>query len=416
VEDIISRGEDRPPGRWRRRLVLAAAVVVIGALVLVEHLPHGHSAPRRNAGSASGHVPEQSGFGRLRVEGPATLPPSGITGNVASWGTSARLPRTGAQPEWFWPAEGRFAPILGLPDDRFGYVFTRILGGWAIQPDPPGPAGCGNCTPLAPPGQAGCGDCTRPPAPVLYLADRARRATFAGSASLVAPAAASGTMWLTSYPPGSDLATTPGTAQQYTGTGRPAGAAVRLPAGYGITQGTSRGLLLVSLSLAGPGNSDRLWDPATGKVLRSFDGVVAVSATEVAYEPPCQATCPVHVANLETGRNATIGLPIAETVITGRFSPDGRFLALQVSVPDTGALAMQLEVASLPAGHVYLVPHTFVSSDALDGFGWPGRGDFLVAEFSFSSRVQMALWAPGGPSLAVADLRPSEDPTALVVG
>ena len=45
MEDVISQGDDRrPPSRWRR-LAVASALVVVAALVLVEHLPH--SAPAR---------------------------------------------------------------------------------------------------------------------------------------------------------------------------------------------------------------------------------------------------------------------------------------------------------------------------------------------------------------------------------
>lgn len=399
MEDIISHGDDRPPrgGGARRRLLVAGALIVVAAVVLAEHLPRGHQ-------SSASHVAGRSVPVRLRAEGPAVLQPSGIIGDVVPWTAQARVPRTGARPAWFWPAQGRVAPILGLPGDRFGYVFTRVIGGWAIQPASPGSPGCENndCSPS--PG---------PATPVFYLPDSARRAVLVAKASLVAPAAVPGRIWLTSYPAGADINRTPGLAQQYTGAGTAVGAAVHVPAGYQISQGTTRGLLLVG----GLGNSYQLWDPAGRRVLRGFDGVVAASATAIAYEPPCQLTCPMRVLDLSTGRATALALPAASTVTAGRFSPDGRYLALQVSVGNSlgGASAMQLEVAVMPTGQPVMVPHTFVSSDALAGFGWPD-GDNLVAEFSFSSRVQMALWAPGGPRLAVADVRRSQRPTALVVG
>lgn len=351
------------------------------------------------------------------------LPPSGIIGNTASWAADARLPRTGAHPDWFWPAMGRTAPILGLPSDRFGYVFTRVDGGWAMQPEPPGPAGCGNCTPPAPsPGPAGCGDCTGPPTPVFYLADRAQRAVMVGSASLVAPAAVGGQMWLTTYQPESDLGRTPGVAQLYNASGARIGAPVTLPAGYGIIQGTRRGLLLVSLSLTDQGNAVRLWNPATGTVLRKFSGVVAVNATAVAYAPPCVETCPVQVFNITSGRQVTVKMRPTDTAASAVFSPDGRFLALQIArgngdVGDGGASAVQLEVASAATGRGVVVPQIFVSSDALAAFGWPGSRDDLVAEFSFDGAVQMAFWDPvARGNVAVADIKPTEDPAALVVG
>jgi hypothetical protein len=346
---------------------------------------------------------------RLRVEGPARLPPSGIVGKTAAWDANARLPRAGAHPVWFWPAQDRVAPIRGLPN-RSGYVFTRVSGGWAIQPDAQG--------------SAGCGDCTGPLTPVFYLADRAQTAIMVGSASQVAPAAVNGQMWLTTYPPrlASDLDRTPGVAQQYNGSGARIGAPVTLPAGYGIAQGTPRGLLLESRSQGGEVTTDRLWDPATGKVLRTFDGVVAVSAAAVAYAPPCVATCPVHVFNVQSGREVTVKMRPTDTVTTGVFSPDGRFLALEIArgngdVGDGGASAIQLEVASPATGRAVVVPRIFVSGDALAAVGWPGRRDDLVAEFSFDGAVQMALWDPSvGGDVAVTDIKPNQDPADFVVG
>jgi hypothetical protein len=302
---------------------------------------------------------------------------------------------------------GRVAPVLGLPSSRAGYVFTRLAGGWAVQPDPAGPAACGNCAVLA---------------PVYYLADRARRAVPVGSARLVAPAAADGRMWLTTYPPGSGLGRTRGVAQQYTGSGAKIGAPVALPAGYGITQGTTRGLLLVSLSLGGQGNADRLWNPATGKVLHRFDAVIAVNAAAVAYAPPCARTCPVQVYNVTSGRQVTVKMRPADSVTAGVFSPDGRFLALQISrgngdVSDGGASATQLEVASAATGHAVVVPRIFVSSDAVAAFGWPGSRDDLIAEFRSGSKTQLAFWDPvAGGNVAVADIKPAEDPAAIVIG
>jgi hypothetical protein len=400
VDDIIRHGDDRPPDGTRRRLLLAGALAVVVALLIVEHLPHGDQPGGGGAGQRS--LPT-----RLRVAGPQMLPPSGITGDVVHWTAQARVPRGGARPDWFWPATGRVAPISGLPSDRFGYAFTRVDGGWAIQPD-----------------SGGCGGCAGPLTPVFYLADNARRTIKVGSASRVAPAAVKGRMWLTTYPPrlASDLDRTPGLAQQYDGSGAKIGAPVTLPAGYGIAQGTPRGLLLESLSLADQGNADRLWNPATGKVLHKFYGVVAVSATAVAYAPPCAQTCPVHVFNVTSGRQVTVKMRPTDTVTSGVFSPDGRFLALQIGrgngdVGDGGASAIQLEVASAATGRAVVVPHIFVSSDVLAAFGWPGSRDELVAEFSFDGAVQMASWDPvAGGNVAIADIKPAQDPAALVVG
>lgn len=396
VEDVISQGDDRPPRHGLRRLLAGAALVALAVLVVVRHLPNDHPGSDGPAGR-----PNQPRAGS------SALPPSGIIGKTAAWAPDARLPRSGSSPDWFWPALGRVAPILGLPSARVGYGFTRLAGGWAIQPDPPGQARCANCD---------------APRPIFYLADRARRAVLVTRANKVAPAAVKGQMWLTTYGPGPGTGRRTGIAQRYDGSGAKIGAPVTLPNGYEITQGTRRGLLLVSMSLDGEGNSDQLWNPATGRILHRFNGVVAVNATAVAYAPPCVQTCPVHVFNLASGRQAIVKMRPTDTASAGVFSPDGRFLALEISrgngdVSDDGTSATQLEVASAATGHAMVVPHIFVSSDALAGFGWPGSQDDLVAEFRLDSRVQITFWDPvARGNVAVADINPADDPAALVIG
>jgi hypothetical protein len=55
-------------------------------------------------------------------------------------------------------------------------------------------------------------------------------------------------------------------------------------------------------------------------------------------------------------------------------------------------------------------------SDALVGFGWPADSDSLVAEFSFTTKVQLASWRPGASHLAITVLRPQHSPASLVIG
>jgi hypothetical protein len=403
MEDIISQGADRPPGGWRRKLVVVAALAAVIALVLVEHLPHGAGTSRRHQSAAG---VRRTGHGVSISIPEVPQGPSGIIGSAFPVAAGSRLPRTGAQPDWFWPAKGSIEPIGGLPSDRFGYVFTRVDGGWAIQPDPPGPAGCG--------------DCTGPPVPVYYLGNHAQTATMVGSADQVAPGAASGSLWLTTYPADTGLGRVQGLAREYSGTGATDGPPVRLPAGTAIAAATSRGLLLTSTAVTGQGAVDQLWNPNTRRVTGSFPGVIAASADTIAYLPTCRNSCPVHVLDLVTGHDIALKLTKGNSVTAGVFSPDGRYLALQVSFGDGGdggALAMQLEVATVRTGKLAIVPHTWVSSDALSGFGWSGDGDSLVAELTFSTRVQVAFWSPASAaSLAVTMIRPDQDPTALVLG
>jgi hypothetical protein len=404
MDDIIGQGEGRAAWGWRRRLVLIAALAVVAAIVVAEHLPRGDahrlhpSASIRLYGGAAPIIGLQV---PARQQGP-----SGILGPTSPVEAGIRLPRTGAQPDWFWPAQGGSSrPIGGLPFNHFGYVFTRVGGGWAIQPNPVGPAGCGNC-----PG---------PPVPVYYLGDHVQTAIMTGSATFVAPAATAAAMWLTSFPPGSDLGTATGIAREYSGTGVPRGPAIRLPAGMAIVQATDRGLLLTSMAAGGRQPVDKLWDPVTAKTVRTFTGVIAASPGEVALIPSCAVSCSADVVNLATGRATGFSLRPGSSVTSGYFSPDGRFLALAVSFGDGGdggALAMQLEVATIATGRLLAVPRTWVSSDALDGFGWPGNGDTLVAELTFSTRVQLAVWDTARASLAVTDVSQDQDPAALAVG
>jgi hypothetical protein len=127
----------------------------------------------------------------------------------------------------------------------------------------------------------------------------------------------------------------------------------------------------------------------------------------------------VQVLDLATGRRTAVGLAGASSAANGAFSPDGDFLALELSFyngGDGGALATQLDVASLASDRLTVVPGTWVSSDALAGFGWPAGGDSLIAELSFTTKVQVAAWRPGAARLAVAVIRPGQSSASLIVG
>ncbi len=227
-----------------------------------------------------------------------------------------------------------------------------------------------------------CAGCAGQPATVWFLADGARSVTRLGAASLIAPAASAGAVWLTSYAPGTDTATAAGTAREVNvngGSARP----VRLPPGYVIERGTDRGLLLAQAGQL-PGAAAELWDPATARVVQHFGNVLAAGTGEIAWTSRCAPRCAVELLNLATGKHTEALLPAGKSAARGAFSPDGKFLALQVSFGNTGDggdLAMQLEVAATATGRLTAVPGTGVSSDAVVGFGWPTDRDSLVAEF-----------------------------------
>jgi hypothetical protein len=405
VPDILSqggRGGGGKRGPWPRRLA-AAAVLVLAVVVIVQHLPHSRHSPAR-AARAAGAVSPPAAPGAAEPAAAVATEPDGITGPAWSWPGGLRLPAAGQRPAWFWPGTGQMVPIGGLPPRRSGYEFVRAAGGWAIQ------AGPGT--------QASCDTCAGPQRPVYFLADRAQSVTRVGQADAVAPGAA-GALWLTSYPTDADQRTAAGTAQEVSIAGAPLGPRLRLPAGYLIEQGTDRGLLLAPVASRPGTMADRLWDPAALQASRAFDAVIAASATQIAVAPSCAARCRVQVVNLATGRQVTFELPAGRSAASAAFSPDGRFLAVEVSFTsqaDDGGQAVQLEVVSAAGGRLMAAPGTWASSDALISFGWPASSDSLVAELGFTTKVQLMSWRPGAARLAIAVLKPRQSPASLVIG
>jgi hypothetical protein len=407
MEDIISQGDERRPPSRRRRLVLAAALVAVAALVVAEHLPNHPPAPhhRHLAAPVSDPLPAPGQLSfpvRLRVEGPAMLP-SGLVGPKVVWAGTERLPLTGSQPAWFWPAKGRVRPISGLPSDRYGYAFTEVGGGWAVLPDEVGSASFG------------------PAVPVFFLPNGSRTADMIGVADQVAPAETRHALWLVSYPPHTPLTKAVGLAQEYTTNGLSLGRPVLLPAGHELLRGTKRGLLLTPVGPSEVGQTARLWSPVTSRFATKFNAVVAASADAIAYVAPhCASACAVRVLNLVTGYKLTLLTPPGHTVTSAAFSPDGRYLALEVTAgesSDSSSLEVQLEVAALATGHLTVLPHTWATGDPLTGLGWPGNADRLVVKLNTGSEVQLAFWAPGDRSVTVANLGTNAATGAdLVVG
>jgi len=401
MRDILSQGGDREPSPWLRRLAVVAVLALV-AVVVATHFPRHRPAPAHHAQAAGSESPVSS-------SGPSWTGladgPNGITGQTLPWDGSVRLPITGEQPVWFWPGSDRMTPIGGLPPAMLGYRFTRVAHGWAVQANPAAKPGCGSCAGV--------------PRPVYFLGDSAQSVIQVGLADEVAPGDTAGTIWLTSYPPGADVTTTAGAAREVSVTGAPAGPQIRLPAGLVIDQATSRGLLLTPAAHQAGTAVSRLWDPAIPQFSRTFSGVIAASAREIAWAERCAPRCRVQVLNLKTGRQTEVKLPGASSVANAAFSPDGEFLALEVSFNnggDGGALATQFEVAAVSSGRLTVVPGTWASSDALVGFGWPAASDSLIAELSFTTKVQLALWRPGSTRLTVAVIKPGRNSASLVVG
>jgi hypothetical protein len=250
MEDVISQGEERrPPSRWRR-FAVAAALAVVAALVVVEHLPHASPArPSRHFVTAV----QQARISfpvTIRMQGPVTLPNGTAGPTVVRVGTE-RLALTGPEASWFWPAHGRIRPLSGYSAEQPGYEFTRLDRGWVVVPAEVGSPS---------PGSA---------APVFYLPDGLRTAKLLGVANQVAPAEASNELWLVSYPAHADPTMAVGIARQYTTSGRMVGQPVPLPTGYELLRGTRGGLLLQPVAPSANGTKIMLWSPVTRRFTAS---------------------------------------------------------------------------------------------------------------------------------------------------
>jgi hypothetical protein len=324
-----------------------------------------------------------------------------MTGQPLPPDASLSLLLGGHGPAWLRVATGHAEPVRGLPSSGNGYQFIRIAGGWAAQPFPVDP-GCDNCSPGS--------------LPVYYLADGTRVASRVGVADFAAPAATRGALWLVSYQHGADMRTAAGTAQETSVTGAALGPRLRLPAGYGIDQGTRAGLLLAQ-ALAGSGPVRyELWDPATGRVRRSFVNLIATGPAEIAWMPACTADCRVHVLDLAGGRSWEISLPGRSTASAGAFSPDGQLLALQVTARVTAsgqAAATRLVVATVANGRITAVPGSTVGSGIGVDFGWQPGSQRLIADVPAGTpeqpEWQIAVWQPGDTRISTALARVAEN-------
>jgi hypothetical protein len=408
-DDILSQGDDREPSRWPRHLgmIVAVVAVAVGGVGGIVYLARPHGRPAASAAQPTPLItPSPVPTSR---PGPVASPeftrlpvtPNGIIGKSTPWEDGLRLPISGTQPAWFWPATGRSETIGGLPANDYGYQFTRVGGGWAVQADR---TSCGG------------GDCVTPPSPVWFLGNGAQSATPVGTADSVAPAAGTDALWLTSYFRTASNATATGLAREVSPSGTQLAPSVILPRGAVIDQATDLGLLLVSPSGQTGEWAYTLWDPASRKPILAFNDVIAASATDIAWTSGCAATCRVQVLDLVTGRKTAVELPAGGSAADGSFSPSGRLLALQLSYGPDGGLVRELDVASVATGRLTEVTRTYVTNDTLVDFGWPTEGDNLVAEFAFMPTIQLASWHLGASRLAASVLSAGRAQGSLVVG
>jgi hypothetical protein len=129
TDDILTRGGDREPGRWPGRLA-AMAVLVVLAVVIVAHIPHGGTAqgPAPSAAVTAGPV-QLAGLGSSAA---ALLDRGGwVTGPGLPWAGTFRIPIIGLEPNVGHPARSG-----GRDRHRPGYLlirYMRVGGGSTVQ-------------------------------------------------------------------------------------------------------------------------------------------------------------------------------------------------------------------------------------------------------------------------------------------
>ena len=115
--------------------------------------------------------------------------------------------------------------------------------------------------------------------------------------------------WLTSYPASADPGTAARTTPEASAAGVALGPPVRLPARYVIFQATERGLLLAPVSQRPGTPADELWNPADPKASRTFDAVIAASATRSRGRRRARRRAECGCSTLPPARSSAVELP-----------------------------------------------------------------------------------------------------------
>ena len=176
---------------------------------------------------------------------------------------------------------------------------------------------------------------------------------------------------------------------------------------------TSAGLLVGRLASPGSTGADLLLlDPRTGQPRRRIATgriVVATGDTVVAHLPAgCGLDCPLAVTDLTGGRSRDYPTPDPGPPATGRFSPDGRRLAL--AVPGHYFSAQRsvrpgfVAVLDLATGAVVRVPGVETPAARTADVDWAPDGRLLVLAVWSATRGEVGLWSPDRPAAPVVRL------------
>jgi hypothetical protein len=235
---------------------------------------------------------------------------------LAGTGLAALLipePSSSAVPGLFWLDSGQLTPIGGLPRGGCYFPPTRLPHGWVLGQQASQPAGQG-CPELGVQTQ------------FYRLADGASSATrLPVTADWVSPGDDT-RLWLVDFLGQPDPTTDqlpPQAIQQVDLTGHPHTPRYLVPDGYAAMQGVGGGLLLLIRTEPAPADTSRfaLWNPHSGRVLRRFDRVLAVTATTVAWVAVAcgPQRCPVHLSDLASGSDIQVAAPRGMSAATWRW-------------------------------------------------------------------------------------------------
>jgi RNA polymerase sigma-70 factor (sigma-E family) len=365
--------------RHRRHVALAAvaALIVLAVAVPAAIAVHG-------ALLGSGHRPS--------LQHPTPRPhrlPEKMTGLPAPRSPDLRLPvDTAHGAAWYSAATRHSEPIAGLPLTGTSHGsspplgFGRLAGGWWATSQNTGATCIGTV-------------CGPGPQKFYFIADGSRAATWIGTGSPddgATPAGRAGAAWLVYYPPGAGH----GRAQLVSTAGRPLSPRYTLPAGYQLSRGVGRYLLLSTDQ-----NRFVLWDPRTGRVVRRFGTVIAAGPGQIAWTAGCRA-CRVQVLNLSTGKTMTTPVPGEQpATLTTAVSDDGQLIAMQrpggnISIFDTAS------------GTLTVIPGTALSTAEWQHFSWLDGGHQLIVTAgpgNQSGPAQLASWRPGDTHLTITTIR-----------
>jgi hypothetical protein len=159
--------------------------------------------------------------------------------------------------------------------------------------------------------------------------------------------------------------------------------------------------------LTGPGGQIQVVRRETGRVLRSFPGdAVAIGDRWVAQlaRPGCSGDCRLVLRPLAGGASRQFPLAAEPAALVGRFSSDGRWLALAFPAgPQVGAPAQSpgwISVLDLQTGALHRVAGLVTPPSRRPILDWSPDGRSLVVGIQDGSLLRLGVWAadrPGDP-------------------